>query len=481
MYKTVSQTIRQHDMLTGVYGVVVGLSGGVDSVTLLHVLMSLQDEFNFDLYAVHVNHNLRGQSSKEDENFVIRLCQSWDVPLQVYQADVKAHAAAHKQSIEEAGRSLRYHYLKQGMEHFGANKIAVGHHQDDNAETVLLNLFRGTGLKGLCGIPPVNGPVIRPLLDVSRQSIEAYANKHNLAYVTDATNANLDHSRNYVRNQIIPAIRRQFGRNVTAAMARSASLLIPDEEYLSAAAAELHEPMSELPEPSTPNPETCILEVRPLFEHPALSTRIIRQAIKNLRGDNKLRNITAAHIQAVLDLTKGRIGREAHLPGIKARCEYAHIILSKTNPPAPVGDAVLCIPQTSAEIHHLKPNTSISFQNLTVTLTLRPPQNSSKKQPQSHYTQSFNYDNVTGSIVLRTRRPGDKIALEGLGTKKLQDYFIDTKTPRRCRDALLLLADGSNILWIMDRHNRLSAAYKPKEGQQTCWVTIQYNQEGNGQ
>ncbi|MCL2526900.1 MAG: tRNA lysidine(34) synthetase TilS [Defluviitaleaceae bacterium] len=465
MLKTIAKTIHQHSMLSQGDGVIVGLSGGADSVTLLSALMALGDEMSLSVYAVHINHNLRGSAARQDEIFVRNLCQDADVPLIVYSADVQGYANKHKLGIEEAGRNIRYKYLHQSLKTFDAQKIAVGHNQDDNAETILLNLFRGTGLKGLCGIPPVNGSIIRPLIGVSRKEIEAYAAENTLEFITDETNASLDYSRNYVRNEIIPIICKQFGEQVPATIARNAALLTADEEALAATAYDAFvkghsaDRADQLPVgAATCRPQPCItLPINQLLSHPtAITRRIIREAISSLRGVQSLEDIQAAHIEAIIDIAKGQTGREASLPRFKACREYANLILRKIQEN-----------QNSGFCHNLTPNNPICIQHITITLNLlQPPQN----QGQTHCTHSFNYDKVKGLLELRTRRPGDKITLPS-GTKKLQDYFTDTKTPRSQRDEIPLLASGSSILWIMDKHNRISTAYQPEDGQSICWVT----------
>jgi len=490
MLKTVAKTIRQHNMLSHGDGVVVGLSGGADSVTLLSALMALGDEMDLSIYAVHINHNLRGEAAKEDENFVWRLCDDADVPLIVFSADVQGFAKEEKLSIEEAGRKLRYKYLHEALDNFDAQKIAVGHNQDDNAETVLLNLFRGTGLKGLGGIPPVNGKIIRPLIDVSRKSIEKYAADSALAFITDETNASLDYSRNYIRNEIIPMICKQFGDGVPATIARNASLLMAEEEALAAAAWDKLHVLKQEKEHQTPQTSSVNFPIDKLLSYPlAISRRIIREAISQLRENLALGDIQALHIESILDIAKGRTGREISLPGIKARREYTNLVLWKNhmakansmrnspdqakNPGRSNGFPATDRTDFESICHRLLPDTPVCIQlcsqdPVTITLSFTGPQN----QGQTHCTQAFNYDKVNGYMGIRTRRPGDKINLPG-GTKKLQDYFTDTKTPRIQREQVLLLADGSNILWIMDKHNRTSVAYQPEEGQTTCWVTVQ--------
>ena len=451
MLKTIRQTIKQYNMLTPGDGIVVGLSGGADSVVLLSILMGLREEWNLSVYAAHINHNLRGDAACLDERFVRLLCEDWGVPLFVFQADVKGFAESQRLNIEESGRKLRYEYLNQALSKFGAQKIATGHHADDNAETVLLNLFRGAGLKGLCGIPTINGPVIRPLLEVSRKSIEAYARKNSLNFIIDETNTESDYSRNYIRNKVIPVIQEHFG-DVAETMARNALWMRADDDFLSSVTDNAVNNLS-----SVFTPTEIIIPIDELLAQPlALARRIIRQAIITLRGKKALEDIQAMHIQAILDVAQGRSGRQADLPGFAARREYANLVLH-----------TLRVTQSEGFCISLSPDTPTNVQQISVNLSLQPPKNP------FYCTQAFNYDKLNNVLEIRTRRPGDKINLAGVGTKKLQDYFTDTKMPKAQRDTVPLLADGSNVLWIMDKHNRTSAAYKPVDRQQTCWVTVE--------
>ncbi|MCL2405749.1 MAG: tRNA lysidine(34) synthetase TilS [Defluviitaleaceae bacterium] len=472
MLEIVRQTIKQYNMFAPGDGVVVGLSGGVDSVVLLAVLRVLSKELQLSIYAAHINHNLRS-TAIHDEGFARHLCDEWGIPFFVYDADVKGLATQDKLSTEEAGRKLRYKYLRQSQERTGATKIATGHHADDNAETMLLNLFRGAGLKGLCGIPPVNGCITRPLLEVSRSDIQAYAHEHNLGFITDETNASSDYSRNYIRNKIIPSMQLHFGDSVTATMAKNALAMKADEDYLHTAAANAFKLLSHdthhisddgvLSYVQAVSSPVISLPIKELLAYPmALVGRIIRQAIAKLRGEQALRDIQLTHIQSILDIAKGQTGREAHLPGFTAKREYKNLILQKNTL------------HINGYCHTLSPGIPINIQLAEVTLHLKKP---SINKPGC--TQAFNYGKVEGVLELRTRRAGDKITLAGTGTKKLQDYFTDTKTPKSQRDQIPLLADGSNILWVMDKHNRTNSAYKPDDNQNTCWVTLSFDTNKN--
>jgi len=380
---------------------------------------------------------------------------------------------------------LRYEYLHKAMAGFNAQKIAVGHNQDDNAETVLLNLFRGAGLKGLCGIPPVNGGIIRPLLEVGREEIEAYAKKHALRYVQDVSNASLDFNRNVLRNKILPEINKYFGAHTPSTIARNAIQLREDEEYLASAAKKEYEDSLVIARNETAKQsKACTgagllrcrfahtarndgaggngeehLSIKTLTTlHPAIARRVLRLAISNLRGVSALEDIQANHIQAIMDLTQSQSGREIHLPGFHARREYDSLILYKPT-------------ENSPDTHQgfrylLQPNIPQFICEINKYVIL-----STQKPAPQHCTEAFNYDMFNNVVELRTRIPGDKITLTG-GTKKLQDYFTDTKIPKSKRDTVPLLADGSNILWVFDENNRINTAYKPKDGQNICWVSV---------
>ena len=196
--------IKQYDMLGDCKSVTVALSGGADSVTLLHSLKTLEKELGTELSACHVNHNLRGEESDGDEAYVRQLCQELEVPLKVFSVDVTGSVTKH-QSTEERARELRYEAFEKMSQAFGS-KVATAHNACDNAETVLLNMLRGTGLKGLCGIPTVRDYLIRPLILCTRDEIEGYCEENGLRYVTDSTNASTAYTRNKIRLELMPKL-----------------------------------------------------------------------------------------------------------------------------------------------------------------------------------------------------------------------------------------------------------------------------------
>ena len=202
----VRDTIAKHNMLSGVSSVCAGVSGGADSVALLHILKRLQPEFGFSLCVVHVNHLLRGEEAERDARFVQELCERWNIPCNLVECDVAAIAQAQKQSLETAGRAVRY----AAFEEENCDVIAVAHTRSDSIETSLFHLARGTSLKGAGGIPPKNGNVIRPLIDCTREEIEAYLFENGLSFVTDSTNTDDLFSRNFMRHHVVQPLKARF-------------------------------------------------------------------------------------------------------------------------------------------------------------------------------------------------------------------------------------------------------------------------------
>ena len=207
--KKTEQFIRKYDMIRKSDVVAAGVSGGADSVCLLFVLCALREKLGFQIVVCHVNHCIRGKAAAADEEFVARLCRELDVPCRIFRENVELIARNRKQSTEEAGRTVRMDAFETMCLEDGGTKIATAHHREDNAETVLMNLARGTGLKGLCGIRPVNGKWIRPLLVLGKKEIEEYLRSREISWCEDATNSEDDYTRNRIRHNIMPLLTEQ--------------------------------------------------------------------------------------------------------------------------------------------------------------------------------------------------------------------------------------------------------------------------------
>ena len=421
MYNQVCATVERHNMLVHGDCVVLGLSGGADSMCLLHVLLRLQTRLGLSIVCAHVNHGLR-RSAITDETFVREVCQTAGVTLRVFHADIAEYARAHGTGREAAGRVLRYESFGScGRQEFGKNfKIATAHSRSDQAETVLMRILRGTGTHGLGGIPPVRGNIVRPLIDVARQDIEAYNNRHSVAYVQDETNAANDYTRNKIRNELLPHLAQVYNPNITDTLALSAMLASDDEACLEALAAAETGGADHTGETVT----LCVSRLNSL--HSAIARRVIRRAVALVRNDTA--DILAAHVEAALSIARGQTGKSATICG--------GVVAEKVYDTLRIG--AKAAPRAPSYSYDLPPDTPLFVPEagLYALVSRQEPAN----LPHGAVTKVFS---VGLPLTLRTRRPGDRF-----GSKKLKDFFIDTKTPRAERETAALVAHGGDILWI---------------------------------
>ena len=289
--------------LTGLCGaeapVLAAVSGGLDSMCLLHLLATWGRERNLNVAAAHFNHQLRGAESDRDERFVRDWCGAHEIPFVSGRGDVRALAARKRLSLEEAAREARYAFLNQQKTALGCRCVLTAHHADDNAETMLLNLLRGTGLRGLTGIPPERENLLRPFLQVTRQELADYAGAHDVPYVEDSTNRMDDAARNVLRHQVLPVL-RQLNPRAVENMSRAAELLRQDEEALDAAAERLLE-KAEI----SPGQEAILPLDALVGQAEAVTGRAVRQLLSRVCGHRK--DLTAAHVRDVLELKQGQL------------------------------------------------------------------------------------------------------------------------------------------------------------------------------
>ena len=289
----------RYNMLPPGSTILVALSGGGDSMALLSVLEKLAQERDLHLHAAHFNHQLRGEESQRDETFVTEWCEKRNIPLIIGQGDVAQEAKAQGKGVEETARAMRYGFLTQAAQDLGADKLATAHHADDSAETMLLNLLRGTGLKGLTGIPEKRDCILRPLLGATRAELAAYAAEHRIPFVEDSTNGTDDAARNMLRHQVLPVLKKLNPR-VVENMSRTASLLTADKAALDAACRKLLAQCAVTPNVSGMIP-LAVLQDAP----EALRGRLVLAVLAAVAGHEK--DLTAAHIRAVLTLDRGQL------------------------------------------------------------------------------------------------------------------------------------------------------------------------------
>lgn len=419
-------------------GIILGVSGGADSVCLLTVLNELKGLFNTELYVVHVNHGIRGIEADNDEKYVESLCSSMGIWFRAYRYDVPSLAEKNCLSEEEMGRNIRYDVFEKVREEVGASKIAVAHNSNDSVETILYNMCRGTGIKGVCGIPPVRGNVIRPIMCCSRNEIEEYLNTRNIRYKMDSTNLKGEYTRNKIRLELIPYISENINTRSQEHILNLAEQLSSIEKYINNESEKAYlQSVGEIE-------DEIRIDTGLLKQYPdIIRQEVIRRCIEKIAG--KLKDITSGHISSVMELIDNITGKQVNLP-YNIICEniYGYCRIRK---------------RRSAVTHFkpievIVPGEYILENGSKFILTLENSVNFMEKI----YTKWFDYDRIKNAMQIRFRQNGDFLEVANGGHKKLKSYFIDEKVPREQRDTVPLLSDGSHIIWIVGY--RISEAYK---------------------
>lgn len=420
-------------------GIVVGVSGGPDSVCLLHVLKRLSPLMKLRLHAVHVNHMLRGEEAEEDERYASEICGKLEVPLSVFRIDIGKLAAQKGISLEEAGREARYGEFQNVAQREGASRIAVAHNKNDQVETVIMHIMRGSGSDGLKGMDYRRGIVIRPLLDADRSEIERYCADHSLSPRTDSSNLEGAFLRNRVRLELIPLIKDIWGPDSGDKLCGMAEKLRSEVDFLNSYSGE------RLSECLACGEDEVALDSGKLSDlHPAIARRVVRLAIGILNPG--LKGIEGAHVDASVKLAvSGRSGSLLHLPGgLRVKKTYGKTVITykPDREKKEAFDARLSIPGETQLTGGLLARASIEKKSSSIEHY--------KGIGYNSLVQFFDYDRTGGGINIRNRRNGDVFKPVGSnGTKKLKEYFIDEKIPRSERDSIPLMAKDGEILWII--------------------------------
>lgn len=479
MITKVRKYMEKYHMTDSGDEVIVGLSGGADSVCLLFLLKQLSPLMEFSLTALHVNHQLRKEADGE-EAFVQELCRRWDIPCRTVSVDVKTYAAKRRLGTEEAARSLRYRAFEETVRDNGGKrtKIALAHHQNDQAETVLFHLFRGSGIKGLTGMRPVRDCYIRPLLCTSREEIEACLTEHQIDYVTDASNFDTEYARNKIRHDLLPMAEAEICRGSVAHIAQSAEITADAVDFLEQITEQTYGTLVRK------TPDGCRIEKEALLKlHPYLRSAVVYEMLWRTCG--RKRDISRAHVDSVLGLLKGQSGRRAELIyGIHAVLEQKDLAVIRTF------DETLkkgTRKEETLKEETLKEETRLNLSGeirvcsepgaepLAVTCRIFSYEKA-QTIPCKMYTKWFDYDKINNCPVLRTRRAGDYFYCSGTARKKLKDYFIDEKIPLLERNRLLLIADGEHVIWVPGY--RISSFYKvTEETKKVLEITISGGKE----
>jgi tRNA(Ile)-lysidine synthase len=432
-----NELIDKHDQL------MVAVSGGIDSVVLVYTLARLSERLGTRLPIVaHVNHKLRTEESDRDEKFVKKIADDLGLHFISESFEIKIIAKREKKSIQETARKYRLRYLEEMALKLGCNKIATGHNQDDLAETTLMWIARGAGLKGASGIVPKRGKFIRPLLACSRQEISSYAEQKGLIHVEDSSNSSLDYIRNVIRHQVLPLIEKKCYPGAKKNIARFSELLRQDSDYLDDKSYEIMKNLTIL---SNSNLEISIDIDDIIGLHSSFRGRVIRQMINEVYG--KLENIGFHHVEKILDLCAKREGglRKLSIPGeIEVVRSYSKLTIR------PYKEAKKT-KNKKEEFQVQYPGTTIIEEmGIRLDVSLLPGGLAVNRYTfEDPYIAFLNFDKIVFPLKIRKPRQGDSFTpLGSSGTKKLSDYFIDSKISSEERWHIPLLLDAENIIWI---------------------------------
>ena len=436
--RTVLDAIIDSGLIMERSAVIVGISGGPDSLCLLHCLATIADPYDLELVPVHINHKLRAEADEEADR-VAEMCDRLGLECNFFEADCGEMARSLKISTEEAGRYIRYEIFDEvaaQLEEEGVPRdrifIAVAHNADDQSETVLFRLLRGTGVHGLAGIPAIRPSdsgylIIRPLLSVTRKEIEDYISENRLHPNIDASNAGTDYTRNRIRNELIPYLEKNYNPNIRETLRRYAYLADQDDELLSDAAFAALDGHFTVEEERN----RVLLEIKELRnDPPAINSRVIGYVLKALRIEE---NVNHELVRLLMNLIyTDNPSASIDLPGgFRAYREYDTVIFADADEDViiPADKSLRIFPQIMMAKDFM-PDEDVLYAAFDFDL--------------------FNeeYPGKAGELTLRTRQEGDYLPMKG-GRKKIQDLLVDSKVMKNARDSILMVAIGHEILWVL--------------------------------
>lgn len=442
MLKRIEAYIRENNMIAPGDMVAIGLSGGADSVCLFDILNKLSEKLDFALIAVHVNHLIRDEAADADELFVRNLCRQYDIRLDVVKSDVTQIAGITGETVEEAGRRIRY----EAFYKTGATRIAVAHHANDQAETVLYQITRGSSIRGAGGMRPVRDRIIRPLLIATRDEIEEYLKANNLTYCTDETNFDNHYTRNKLRNVVIPYLKENINRDAVGNINDFAEDMQECSDFMEDYAGKIYKNTIRS---AGGEIEIFLDDLR--NENRIIRRIIIKNAIKEAAGS--IKDITRKHICAVDELILSDVSKGVDLPyGLRADRSYEKIVIKKK-------DKKTDRKELTDNNEGLYYGTEEIFKACRDDISMEVCDYDGQwKKITNDYTKVFDYDKIKGTVILRKRQCGDYIFIDGNGRRKsLKSYLIDEKIPAAIRGDIWMLAVDGSILWVAGR--RTSEAY----------------------
>ena len=411
--------------------IAVATSGGPDSVCLLKILYRLRSQLNINLIVAHLEHGLRPQEDKQETEFVANLAGELNLPLAYEKADDLTHGS----SVEERAREVRYGFLEKASDDYNAEKVALGHNMNDQAETVLINLLRGSGPTGLSGMPPIREDrFIRPLINITRDEIQAYLREKNIPFMTDSSNLDKRYVRNKIRLELMPILTRYQPR-IIEHLSELASILTQEDEFIREEAVRRLKPL--VLDSSDHDMEVSLPDLKKLSA--SIQSRIIRQIIKQIKGD--LRKISTAHVKAIIDLVNNNKPQaKINLPdSLIVKKRYGRLRFSfgiETEPP----DFSYEI-KNMGVFHIPEIDRAIKLEEIPKKDFLR-----SSLSPSEAF---LDLDMIQWPLMTRNFRAGDRLIPFGFRHfKKLKDIFIDNKIPSEKRKKIIILESDHNIVWV---------------------------------
>lgn len=428
MLAVIRKTIKEYRMLNPGDRVVVGVSGGADSIGLLHAFLGLR-EYKPELVVAHLDHGIRGMEAERDASFVKRSAESLGLEFELGRADVPRYKKENKLSLEEAARMLRYEFFEETRAKYGAHKIATAHTLDDQAETVLMRLIRGSGVRGLAGIPPVSrGIIIRPLIATSRENVEKYLTSHGIEWIEDSTNKLRTIQRNRIRLELLPVL-ETYNPRVKAALSRASDILRVEEDYIE------RESGKKFGSVFTPDPAGLKGDLRKYARlHPALRLRLLRAAIEKLH--DSLKNITSLHLFSADEfLMSDSPSGESEFPD--------DIVIAKGY------DYFLVTTRSALEqkfSHVISKPGKWKFPGFEVKVDEVSAKSLEEEREDVAY---FDARKVAFPVEVRSFKAGDRfVPLGMIEEKKLKNFFVDMKVPRFERHRIPIFTSGGKIFWV---------------------------------
>ncbi|MGH4050292.1 MAG: tRNA lysidine(34) synthetase TilS [Clostridium sp.] len=427
--------IKKNSMFEKGDKVIVAVSGGPDSTCLLYILNDIKDKIGITLVGAHLNHCLREGDAEKDEQYAKKTCDSLNIEFYSKKVDVHKIAGEKNLSCEMAGREERYQFFKELLISLNADKVALAHNANDQAETVLMRVMRGTGIEGMVGIKPVRDNLyVRPILHLSRKEIERYCEDKGISPRIDKSNLENIYARNKVRLELIPYMEQNFNKDIITTLNRLSDTVKKDNDYLSDVSQKEFKKHCEIVN------QRVIINKNAFELHEAILSRIVRAAL--LHVNHNLYNFEKVHITSVIKLQSHETGKSIMLPSniIVENC-YANVHIF-------VQEKVI-VDNSNQYRLNIDENNIIHSLNMVVDMEVISKSECSRFKG-TDYIKNFDYNKISGPIILRNRKDGDRFMPLGMtGNKKIKDLFIDLKIPKSKRNKIPLICFGNDISWVV--------------------------------